>query len=826
MQAPYLVSPITLLTLGCYLCTALLVKTGIMQRVTHRKIWNSLLLISFVVAGILGILLAIRVNYKLDWPWMESLLKWHVDAGILMSIVATLHLVWHLSYYLNIFKRHNPKGASEDAAILAGRSMDDKPVAARGILPEALALGFFTMVVQVLLIREITTVFQGNELMMGWTLAIWMVLTGLGSWLGRSFAKGSPGDLIHRMFLIMAFLPPLTVVAMDLGRNIFFLPGILVHPLWFITAMLFLLAPLCLLSGYSFALLVNARGAGHDRFAGVYTVETAGSLAGGVVVSFLLIRLFSIMESLLITSFLVAAMQWAIRKDIPAIISTLFLLAATLLFLLFPLELKMKSFLFENQKVLASHETPFGNITICENGDEKTVFVNGSALYTTGDAIVNEEFVHYAMLQHPSPRKVLLISGELAGMSAEILKYPGVGQLDYVEINPGLTKLISIFKAVPPDHRIRIIPGDARRFVQRTGETWDVVIVAVPDPSSLQLNRYFTSGFLSLLRKKLNQGAVVLYGISPAGNYISPGKTNLGAALYQTLAADFRHVLIIPGERDYFVASDDSLTARIGTLTGLRGISGSYVNGNYIDDASMVERGEYLRSRIAGVQVTNTDQKPLPVFYHTLQYLSRFGGGNVYLLLLPLLLLLLSFRSMHPVAAGMFITGFTASSAEILLIFWFQVVFGNLYAALGLIFALFMGGLALGSFAGNRLQTGKRHFLTGQLLLAAAMLVLPILWKSQIMNLSPLLLWVLFIPAVVLPSFLTGFQFVTSTRNLPAGTTTAAASVYAADLWGSALGALVITTILVPLAGVSGSCLIMAALNLLALAINLKTKQS
>lgn len=81
------------------------------------------------------------------------------------------------------------------------------------------------MVVQVLLIREITTVFQGNEVMMAWTLAAWMFLTGIGSWLGRSFRKGSPMAAVTRVFLMMAFLPPLTAVVMNLGRNLIFCRG-------------------------------------------------------------------------------------------------------------------------------------------------------------------------------------------------------------------------------------------------------------------------------------------------------------------------------------------------------------------------------------------------------------------------------------------------------------------------------------------------------------------------------------------------------------------------------------------------------------------------
>lgn len=393
-----------------------------------------------------------------------------------------------------------------------------------------------------------------------------------------------------------------------------------------------------------------------------------------------------------------------------------------------------------------------------------------------------------------------------------------------MEINPGLTKLIKPHIEISADERIAILRGDARRTIRRNRENWDVVIMAVPDPSSMQINRYYTDGFIKLLKQRLNTGGVVIYGISPSGNYISPEKINLEASLFHTLSGAFSHVRIVAGERDYFIASDDTLSVRMGELSTARGIQGSYVNAGYMDDFSVEAREKSIMENIGGITIKNTDMKPLPVFYHTLRYLSQFMGRNFSLLLIPALLVMIFLLRMNRVTAGMFVTGLTASSAEILLIFWFQVVFGNLYAAIGLIFALFMGGLALGSSAGNRVNTSRRHFLSGQLMLALFMVLLPLLWKSEQFIHSPFLLWVLFIPALLAPSFLTGFQYVATTRMYPAGEQRAAVSVYAADLWGSALGALVITTLLVPVAGVYGSCFIMAGLNLLVAGINLVRK--
>ena len=43
-------------------------------------------------------------------------------------------------------------------------------------------LGFISMVAQLVLLREFIKTFNGNELVIGIFLAIWMMLTGAGAW--------------------------------------------------------------------------------------------------------------------------------------------------------------------------------------------------------------------------------------------------------------------------------------------------------------------------------------------------------------------------------------------------------------------------------------------------------------------------------------------------------------------------------------------------------------------------------------------------------------------------------------------------------------------
>jgi hypothetical protein len=100
---PYnLVWPVGL-TLGFYFLTWVLVKKKKLSLVMHRWIWNMVLLVSFLVSGLLGLLLVARINYGLKLPFSFNGLYWHVEAGIVMAIVAFIHIGWHWGYYKCIF---------------------------------------------------------------------------------------------------------------------------------------------------------------------------------------------------------------------------------------------------------------------------------------------------------------------------------------------------------------------------------------------------------------------------------------------------------------------------------------------------------------------------------------------------------------------------------------------------------------------------------------------------------------------------------------------------------------------------------------------------
>lgn len=793
-----------------YSFSLILVRFNIWSKSSNRKLWNTILLFTFLVTAIIGLLLVIRVNYKLEWNAFEKLLTWHVDFGIAMSFVAIFHLIWHFSYFINLLKRKPPEKKSKP--VQKTSSEEVKKLSLLFFLS-----GFTSIVIQVLLIRELTTIFQGNEFMMGWTIGIWMLLTGTGAFLGRRFDDSKINLILIRNILIASCtFPPALIVLLNYLKNIIFPPGILISPFAFLLLSILMLAPICLLAGVLFSLFVRVNPSDHKGFIRVYAFEAAGSLFGGIAVTLLFINWLSILQSLVILLLIVTLVLYFVKKNRAILIFLSFLAVILLLLFVFPMENKIRSRLFLNQTIVENKETFYGNITITDNAGEYNFFYNGSLIHSSGNFILREEYTHYALLQCKEPEKVLMVSGVISGMLDEVLKYPSIKSVDCIEMNPKLIRLGKKYNLVPHDPRVNLIRKDGVRYIAETDVRYDAVIMAIPDPSSLQFNRYYTSEFLTDLKKHLNDDAVILYGVSSTGNYLSEVQANKLSILVNTLKSCFNFVEILPGEKDYLLASDSPISLSISSLYSSGTVENIYVNSDYIDDASIQLRSKSIRANLPQNEIMNTNNRPLPVFFDTLRFISLFYTENKISAFLPLLLLLLPLFFMKPESTGMYIAGFSGASVELLLIFAFQIVYGYVYSALGIIVAIFMAGLATGSLFGYRVKKISNYlFPFIHLMLMIFFFLLPfVLNLFEKLN-NPVLFWLVFVCITLIPSAIIGYLYVIASTSHSNDTFLSAPSVYAADLLGSALGVIASTVILVPLIGIEGTCFIIAAMHLI-----------
>ena len=679
------------------------------------------------------------------------------------------------------------------------------------MLLAAAVLGCTTMVMQTIILREFLAVFCGNELVIGIVLANWMVLTGIGSLLGR-YPRGSMGvfPLLGSAMIAVGLLPAITVFLLNDLRNVVFRVGVMIGLGESVYGSFLLLMPFCLASGYLFTRLAIAvsEHSHANRIAQVYLLEAAGSIVGGLLLNLLMIPLLTTFQTLLLLGLIslgAAMLLWftneaGFMRVLPPLIACAVIIVAVSL----DLDRIAKERLFPGQKLLLHRGTPYGDLAITEQGDQRNFYENSTLLFSANDPVAREEAVHYAMIQHPRPRRVLLISGGISGTTEEILKY-GVERVDYVELDPALIEIGRSFTKGLNDERIRVVNEDARRYVKHAPEQYDVVLVNVPDPGTAQINRYYTIEFLRELKKILSPGGVVEISLLPSTEYLGGEGRAVSSVLFATLRSCFHHVIIVPGTRNFFISSDRDLNTGIGRMVSERGISNTYVNEYYIDDQMMAERSGAIERSLSPDAALNSDFTPVAYYRQLLYWLSYFKFDPLLAAAVLAVVIAAITGRLSVIRLGMFTGGFAASALEVVLLVTFQALFGYLYRATGIIITAFMAGLALGAFLGGRMQIARdvRSFVVVQWCVAAYAIILPFVLRGlQGSEPGEILTYLAFLGLTIIVALLTGFEFAVATYLQRGALSSVASSLYGIDLIGSAFGALIVSAYLIPLLGI------------------------
>jgi spermidine synthase len=136
--------------------------------------------------------------------------------------------------------------------------------------------------------------------------------------------------------------------------------------------------------------------------------------------------------------------------------------------------------------------------------------------------------------------------------------------------------------------------------------------------------------------------------------------------------------------------------------------------------------------------------------------------------------------------------GFSMIGLEMLLLLAFQAVYGYVYQQLAVVIAAFMAGMALGTWLAMRppARGGMRALAVTQLLAAAAPLLLLALFQA------PGAGRMAFPALAAVSGMLGGYEFAVASRMVPRP-----GKLYALDLAGSCLGAILFSIWLVPVFG-------------------------
>jgi len=722
-------------------------------------------------------------------------------------------------------------------------------------------LGLAATLGQILFLRELMVLFSGTEITLGIALASWLIGTGLGSMLVKWLRKIELSYFLLS-FSFLSLILPISIILIRLTKPIIGIGEIPSIPA-ILTLTFPLILPYALLTGGLFTLgcecLTRFLIEEERVITKVYLGEAIGAGLGGLVFYFILCPYFQSLQISLYLSLLIVIYgnfqgKWIKQRSLKIInfLIMIILLVAAINWKV--LEKKSRNWQWKPYKVLTAQDTIYGQLTFLKNPNQIILYESGLYTFTYPDLPTIEYSVHFALLQHPKPQRVLLIGGGISGSLNEILKHPSVKKVVYVELDPTLIKLGSRYlpkeiSYVLKDKRVKLIYQDGRLFIKKAQEKYDVIILCLPDPLTAQLNRFYTQEFFREIKDILDKKGVFCLGVSSAPDIIGMALGEFLRSVYFTIKNVFPDVVGFPGDTAYFFASPtkNTLTEKIDILIRRlkkRSIKVKYVQDYYLQADLSPFKLAYFRSVLEKKKQVdlNTDLKPRCYFYslvlwsttyfpalrgmvlklHSLKLSHCLGAMGIFSLFL--FCLRRRFNTL-PLLNAVATTGFTEISLEVIVLISFQVFYGYVYHELAGLITAFMIGLAIGSLIFHKYSF--QPFIKWLFFLQVGLTLVCFLWLgiiyalykyNLILHYTPLfnLLFPLFLGCT---GTLGGMQFLTASetyRNLGKTIKETAATLYSTDLLGSALGAILTSLVFLPLLGIPATLILLAVLNLLA----------
>ena len=392
--------------------------------------------------------------------------------------------------------------------------------------------------------------FLGTSLVV-WTSLIGIILASLslGAWWGGILADRRPSArVLGRIVLFAAWAT--AAIGLSRGWVLPVLQGSGSLHLAAIVATLVLFAPASVLLGMVAPFAVRLQLADTDtagRTAGsLYALSTIGSIAGTFLAGYVLIAWVGSTAILFITAMVLAAAAWLAAPS-----GRLFQGLSLLVFVLALLIGRAQDRRLEQVGFL-DRDTPYNRVLVYTGKEEGTGRLTRdlvtdpsgrqSAMYLDNPselALPYTRFYRLAEYYRPGMRRMLVLGG--GGFSFPkyaLAHYPDL-QVDVVELDPGMIALARSHFALPEDPRLRVIEADARTFLQRTEDRYDVILCDVFNSHYAIPFHLVTVEAVGLMRRALNPSGVVLVNLLASPEGVA---SRFYQALYATFATAFAEV--------------------------------------------------------------------------------------------------------------------------------------------------------------------------------------------------------------------------------------------------------------------------------------------
>jgi spermidine synthase len=277
-------------------------------------------------------------------------------------------------------------------------------------------------------------------------------------------------------------------------------------------------------------------------------------------------------------------------------------------------------------KTVYSTISPFQHIMIVNSpyyGNQ--LLLDGKIQISDRESIRYHEYlVLPAMASHPNPRNALVIGGGDGGSLYQMLKF-NLSRIDHVDLDKKVVEvsrefLKNVHRGSLDDKRVNRIIADGRKHMKQTpDETYDVIIIDLPDPKKLELVPLYTKEFYDEVKRVLTkEGLAVTQADSPY--YFLEGFTSIYKTMRSSMPQTYPY--LFPGSASGsigYVISGKNLDPRI--------VRNKNVEGDWYttsDNEFLYKFPKFLKNYFANntVQIS-TDENPIIHLYMQNTYYFR-----------------------------------------------------------------------------------------------------------------------------------------------------------------------------------------------------------
>ncbi|HZR47443.1 MAG TPA: fused MFS/spermidine synthase, partial [Candidatus Manganitrophaceae bacterium] len=271
-----------------------------------------------------------------------------------------------------------------------------------------------------------------------------------------------------------------------------------------------------------------------------YAINTIGTIAGSFMVGFLFLPLWGIQKSLhiaILTNTLLSLSLWILLRELGEVrrwaaggVVAFFLMVSFSTPVWNPLlmssdlfgQLSTLDLLFYKEGI-SSTVTVVQHPTLAKSA-HLTLAIDGKAnASTTGDMKTQLLVGHLPMLLAPEAKEVMLV-GLGSGITAASIATHPLTKLVTLEIEPAVVEASRYFESfngkVLADPRMKMVEDDARNYLLRSDEQFDVIVSEPSHPWRSGSSKLFTQEFFKVGKAHLRPGGIFtqwihFYGIRP-----------------------------------------------------------------------------------------------------------------------------------------------------------------------------------------------------------------------------------------------------------------------------------------------------------------------